>query len=519
MQIGDRVVERQALLRRVLRTRIRLPGRQRADVAEHAVRVGEARERERVVRIGGERALVVHDALPHRWRVPAVPQEAALEIRHVGLGIDRAAAAQPLSLLGRELDPHLGRDRARDFVLEREDVGQRTLVALRPQARVGLRVHQLDRDPDAIAGAQRRALDHRVDRQLARDLGQRPAGSLEAHRRGARDHAQRADLGQACDQRVGHPVGEELLLGIAGAVRERQHHQRADPAVAGRGRLPGDRLAGGQRRQRIAAQRARERVGVGEAPGRVLLQAAGDDVVEIGRESRAHRARARRLLVGDRVQQHRGLVAGERAAPGAHLEQDRPERVQIGARVDPRALHLLGRQVRDGSGDAERHARGRRERRIERVDQHVREPEVQDLGPAARSDHDVAGLEIAMDDPLLVRGLERLGDPGRDRARAALGQRPRAQELRERLPRHQLEHQEVDAVLAVEIEQGRDVGMEEPRQRARLEPEPPAQPLVAQRVVADHLEGDLALEAGIDGAVHLAHPTFPEAFDDLIAAQ
>ena len=47
----------------------------------------------------------------------------------------------------------------------------------------------------------------------------------------------------------------------------------------------------------------------------------------------------------------------------------------------------------------------------------LREAEVEHLHHAVRRDLDVRGLQIAMDDPLLVGGFERLGDLPRDRQR------------------------------------------------------------------------------------------------------
>ena len=49
------------------------------------------------------------------------------------------------------------------------------------------------------------------------------------------------------------------------------------------------------------------------------------------------------------------------------------------------------------------------------------EAEVEHLHRAVGADLDVGGLEIAMDDALLVRGVERVGDLARDRQR--LGER------------------------------------------------------------------------------------------------
>ena len=44
----------------------------------------------------------------------------------------------------------------------------------------------------------------------------------------------------------------------------------------------------------------------------------------------------------------------------------------------------------------------------------LRESEVEDLHDAVRRDHDVRGLQIAMDDAAFVRGFERGGDLSRD---------------------------------------------------------------------------------------------------------
>ncbi|TMQ70208.1 MAG: hypothetical protein E6K80_09225 [Candidatus Eisenbacteria bacterium] len=93
---------------------------------------------------------------------------------------------------------------------------------------VGGGFDELGRDAHAIAGAQHRAFDDRVDAQLARDVRQRAADALEAHGGGARDDAQRPDLGQVGDQRLGHAVGEVLLLGVAREVLEREHGDRLD---------------------------------------------------------------------------------------------------------------------------------------------------------------------------------------------------------------------------------------------------------------------------------------------------
>ena len=140
------------------------------------------------------------------------------------------------------------------------------------------------------------------------------------------------------------------------------------------------------------------------------------------------RTAARTSLIG---------VAGKSGPAREHLVEDEPERPDVRALVYRLAPRLLRRHV---GGRAENHAAHRersrtRERwRVQRVRtrpagrSRSREAEIQHLHRAVGAQLDVRGLQIAMDDPLLVRRFESLGDlPGdrqglidRDRAPAAM---------------------------------------------------------------------------------------------------
>ena len=75
------------------------------------------------------------------------------------------------------------------------------------------------------------------------------------------------------------------------------------------------------------------------------------------------------------------------------------------------------------------------------------ETEVEHLHGAVGADLDVRRLQVAMDDALLVRGFERVGDLSRDRQ--GVGQRrpahrsPRVDELRQILALDQFHHERV----------------------------------------------------------------------------
>ena len=125
----------------------------------------------------------------------------------------------------------------------------------------------------------------------------------------------------------------------------------------------------------------------------------------------------------------------ERPLPREHLVEHAAERPDVGALVHRLAARLLRAHV---GGRAEDHPglrhRGRRDRRrlrdARRCDarrlHRLRQAEVQHLHRAVRSHLDVRRLQVAMDDALLVRRFERLGDLLRDGQRLVDRDRPRA---------------------------------------------------------------------------------------------
>ena len=71
----------------------------------------------------------------------------------------------------------------------------------------------------------------------------------------------------------------------------------------------------------------------------------------------------------------------------------------------------------------------------------LREPEVEDLDDAVGPDFDVRRLQVAVDDALLVRGLERVGDLPRDSEGFVGADRPTGDALGEILAFHELHHE------------------------------------------------------------------------------
>ena len=94
-------------------------------------------------------------------------------------------------------------------------------------------------------------------------------------------------------------------------------------------------------------------------------------------------------------------------------------------------------------------------------------PKSRSFAPGLRQ-HDVAGLEVAVDDALLVRGGERVGDLRPELHHLVERQRALLQAIRERLALEELHHQEVRVALVPDVEERADVGVVERRDRLGL---------------------------------------------------
>ena len=97
-----------------------------------------------------------------------------------------------------------------------------------------------------------------------------------------------------------------------------------------------------------------------------------------------------------------GRLAGEQ------FVEDRAQAVDVGGRGDfrPAARRLFGGHVARRAGD---HAGGRH---VGAVGKHLRQPEIGHVGLAVGVQQDVRGLQVAVDDPLLVQMFDRAGHGG-----------------------------------------------------------------------------------------------------------
>ena len=126
----------------------------------------------------------------------------------------------------------------------------------------------------------------------------------------------------------------------------------------------------------------------------------------------------------------------------------------------------------------------------------------------SRADHDVVGLEVAVDEPLLVRGRQPAPRRHEHLQHLLPAARLRLQPVGDGVPLDELHRDEHLILERAHVEDDDDVRVRQPRDRLRLAQRAlPA--LVARDAVAgldpQQLDRDLAIQLGIVRRVDLAH--------------
>ena len=266
-----------------------------------------------------------------------------------------------------------------------------------------------------------------------------------------------------------------------------------------------------QRRARRRDELARRAI----APPRLLGERAGEHGVELLGKVGTRLRRRRRLLVHVRPEERDVGRPRERRLPGQALVEDAAERVDVRALVERVARDLLGGDVLEraddlaGGGDSRERARA------------LGQPEVAEvavLATAGLRDEDVRGLDVAVDEALLVRGVERLGDLGEELDRALRLERTVLRDELGEVGALDVAHgEEEHAVLLARLVDGDDVRVVERGGDPRLAQEALAEALVLGELGRDHLERDLAPETLLLGAVDRAHAAAADERLDVVA--
>jgi len=177
----------------------------------------------------------------------------------------------------------------------------------------------------------------------------------------------------------------------------------------------------------------------------VARQQARDQVGErLGDRGIQARDRVRRA-VHEMVEQRAVSATLERMPGREHLVEHRPEREQVGTLVDVPAVVRLGRHVARRAGGSSRlpdragRVVGAHAARVPLAPE--RDAEVEDLDLAAGGEHEVLGLDVAVDHALRVRGAQGFHTLTRQPPER-LERHRLAQALAQRPPFHVLHHDE-----------------------------------------------------------------------------
>ena len=256
----------------------------------------------------------------------------------------------------------------------------------------------------------------------------------------------------------------------------------------------------------------------------ILRETLANEPAEERRQLGPHRGHRRWIQLKNRRPDARWAVASKRTMPGGHLIEHRTKSKDIAARIGRASFDLLWRHIRRGAkpGPLRRERRGRP--RITGIAAGrdglcaLGQPEVEQLH-ARRCEHHIAGLQVTMDDALAMRGSQ--GDGHLAAVAQELAERQAAirDACGQRFAVEQLHHEVFDAVRVSDIEERTDIRMRETRDGARFLLESLARRSGIDRVEAQHLDGDKAIEARISRLVDLAHSPGPECGDDFVGPQ
>ena len=182
----------------------------------------------------------------------------------------------------------------------------------------------------------------------------------------------------------------------------------------------------------------------------------------------------RRVAEDRRNEICRGL-AGEGTLGRGHLVDHDAEREDVAAVIHMVSLQLFGGHVRQcPDRDSRLALRVERLSRVARLggSHHRRQTEVQYFHNTAFGDEDVGGLDVLMDDPLGMGGLQRIGNLNCQVEDLRCSQALLGDAVLERSPLQQFQSDERLAHVLTNFVNGADVGMVERGGRACLALEP-----------------------------------------------
>ena len=234
--------------------------------------------------------------------------------------------------------------------------------------------------------------------------------------------------------------------------------------------------------------------------------------------------RGRHRIADVGVDERQRVVPLERHLAGQHPVQDDAARIEVRTCVQPLATALLGghvlRRARHRAGVGERLEAPRRV--VDLGDAEVADLRELDLAAVVvdlGGDDDVVGLEVAVDDALVVGAGDRAQTLRHQPHHPGLVQRPLlADQPPEGAPLQEL-HDEVEEVpLLTEVEDLHAVGVVDARRRHRLAAEALGRLGLLHHRRVEHLYGDAALQGRVLRLVDVAHRALADHLVDAVLA-
>ena len=249
---------------------------------------------------------------------------------------------------------------------------------------------------------------------------------------------------------------------------------------------------------------------------RILSQRLANGMREARMDYRAGFERRHRRLIDDLVHHGGHVLSVKGLLPGDQLVENYAQREDVRPPVHGLTFDLFRRHVGWRAQDltGERHAGFSGE--------HLGDAKISHLYHSAFQDHDVGRLDVAMDNVVAMGVVERARhlledrDDGLDREDAFF-----VQQLPKRYPVQELHGEVEDAVVFAEVMNGDDVRVGERAGRLRLALKARFVILVfavGEAFGPHRLDGDLAIDQGIEAFVHYSHRPAPDLPGDLVPA-
>jgi hypothetical protein len=175
------------------------------------------------------------------------------------------------------------------------------------------------------------------------------------------------------------------------------------------------------------------------------------------------------LVIVDSADRRDDVAAVERTLAGEHLVEHHAEREDVAAHVAGPTHRLFGRHVGDGSHHRARLGHRQLRGRFALVGaEALGQPEVENLREAVGRDDHVGRFQIAVEDAARMRFGQAVSNLNGVVERLIEAQGTSCHSLRQCFSLEILHHEEVDAILAADVEQRANVGVAQPGHGACL---------------------------------------------------